>query len=667
MANLEELVIQLSADTKDLQTQMKSAVQMMEKSTNEMQKSVEEMSKNGSKDVSFLQNAFGTMAGFIGGQTVLSAITSLKDTLSELFKDGIHGAIEAQTNFVAFSQALINTGNYSEKAATQFRDFADAQQNLTGISAEAYLSTGKLLTTMAGLSGPTLQSATKTIADLSVVMGTDMDSAARLFSKGVENSTEIFKRFGLTIEDGANKAERTSNIIEALNSRFGGAAASQANTYSGALEIMKKSFGEVTESAGKLVVENLAVIEVMKQLSAIFLNASGEMDSGNKQMMEGIAQVLRFILDLGAALVHTVNQFVAFGSSFANFIKGFAGIKSEVEDLDKLKINSLTQLEDGFTKLSAAATVGLQNMKAGAEVADAALVKPADGIAKVRDELTAYQQEVKDFAASLADAANTQADIYQLDSDNLKAQFDAKLLTEEEYLIAKQALQQSYMDQERAMLDQAIAEGLIKGDAKTQAELALLQKQNTQANLMAAERTKFDDTQNKTRQDNLKSSLGTIAGLASSGNKELAAIGKAAAISQATMDGWVAVQKALASAPPPFNYGLAAAVGVATAANVAKIVGTPLATGIDSVPGIGSSDNFPAVLAPNERVVPSKTNEDLTAFLANQNSQPRTQISVNIQMNDLFTSDPREMGRKIIETINEVSQANGITILGSSI
>lgn len=112
---------------------------------------------------------------------------------------------------------------------------------------------------------------------------------------------------------------------------------------------------------------------------------------------------------------------------------------------------------------------------------------------------------------------------------------------------------------------------------------------------------------------------------------------------------------------------MAAAITAAGMANVAKIVSTPLATGIDSVPGIGSNDNFPAVLAPNERVVPSKTNEDLTEFLKNQSSQPRSQITVNVQMNDLFTSDPREMGRKIIETINEVSQANGITILGSSI
>lgn len=70
--------------------------------------------------------------------------------------------------------------------------------------------------------------------------------------------------------------------------------------------------------------------------------------------------------------------------------------------------------------------------------------------------------------------------------------------------------------------------------------------------------------------------FGNLAGLSRSKNRELAAIGKAAAVTQATIDGVLAVQKALASAPPPANYALAAAVGVAAAANVAQILSTNL-------------------------------------------------------------------------------------------
>lgn len=70
--------------------------------------------------------------------------------------------------------------------------------------------------------------------------------------------------------------------------------------------------------------------------------------------------------------------------------------------------------------------------------------------------------------------------------------------------------------------------------------------------------------------------FGHLAVLSRSKNRELAAIGKAAAVTQATIDGVLAVQKALTSAPPPANYALAAAVGVEAAANVARILSTNL-------------------------------------------------------------------------------------------
>lgn len=81
----------------------------------------------------------------------------------------------------------------------------------------------------------------------------------------------------------------------------------------------------------------------------------------------------------------------------------------------------------------------------------------------------------------------------------------------------------------------------------------------------------FEKNTNAGRAANFKSTLGTISTLSSSSNKELFVIGKAAAVGNATIDGIAAVQKALASAPPPFNFALAALVGVATAANIAKI------------------------------------------------------------------------------------------------
>lgn len=92
-------------------------------------------------------------------------------------------------------------------------------------------------------------------------------------------------------------------------------------------------------------------------------------------------------------------------------------------------------------------------------------------------------------------------------------------------------------------------------------------------------RQKIEEAKNQALLVGASDFFGNMASLSQSGNKKLAAIGKAAAIVQATMDGYLAVQKALAAFPPPFNFAAAAAVGVATAANVANIAGIGFSNG----------------------------------------------------------------------------------------
>jgi tape measure domain-containing protein len=107
--------------------------------------------------------------------------------------------------------------------------------------------------------------------------------------------------------------------------------------------------------------------------------------------------------------------------------------------------------------------------------------------------------------------------------------------------------------------------------------------------------------------------FGNIATLSRSGNAKLAAIGKAAAVAQATIDGILAVQKALASAPPPINYALAASVGIATAVNIANILKTPTGFKTGGYTGDFSTSDVAGVVHGREFVV----NADATSRYRN--------------------------------------------------
>ncbi len=69
-----------------------------------------------------------------------------------------------------------------------------------------------------------------------------------------------------------------------------------------------------------------------------------------------------------------------------------------------------------------------------------------------------------------------------------------------------------------------------------------------------------------------RSFFNSLAGLMSSSNSKLFAIGKAAAITTAIIDGYQAVQKAYAGSPYPWNIAAAAAQAVISASNVSAIM-----------------------------------------------------------------------------------------------
>jgi len=98
-------------------------------------------------------------------------------------------------------------------------------------------------------------------------------------------------------------------------------------------------------------------------------------------------------------------------------------------------------------------------------------------------------------------------------------------------------------------------------------------------NQAAENRAKIEQAKNTAIINQTSSFFGIMATLSQSGHSELAAIGKAAAMAQATIDGYLAIQKALAAFPPPFNFIAAGVVGVATAANVAAISGIGFSNG----------------------------------------------------------------------------------------
>ncbi len=181
------------------------------------------------------------------------------------------------------------------------------------------------------------------------------------------------------------------------------------------------------------------------------------------------------------------------------------------------------------------------------------------------------------------------------------------------------------------------------------------------------------------RMTNATKTLGALSGLQRSKVKEVAAIGKAAAVAQATIDGIAAVQAALRGPPgPPFSYAIAAATAAMTASNIAQILSTPtgfMTGGTMRVGGTGGPDSQMVAFraTPGEQIsvkTPAQVRKGSGAFAGEGGGggqQPARVRVVNV-------IDPREAlaafdtadGEQLVTNIIERNASTYRRILGAT-
>lgn len=105
--------------------------------------------------------------------------------------------------------------------------------------------------------------------------------------------------------------------------------------------------------------------------------------------------------------------------------------------------------------------------------------------------------------------------------------------------------------------------------------------------------------------------LNTVSSLQSAKSKELQVIGKAAAISTATINTFLGITQALGNLPPPISFVAAAAVATAGFVQVANIAGVQFAEGGLAEGGVPGVDSIPAMLQHGELVTPTQNFEEV--------------------------------------------------------
>ncbi|EAS0488593.1 hypothetical protein FD680_00145 [Salmonella enterica] len=278
-------------------------------------------------------------------------------------------------------------------------------------------------------------------------------------------------------------------------------------------------------------------------------------------------------------------------------------------------------------------------------------------------------------------------DIYNQSLADLQAQFDQKLISYEDYLKRKADLEAAYSAREGATkgladrkfgelsssiggfgFEEEFAAQTAEADRQYQSDKENINKSGLPEEqrmklLEQAERKHkktLIDIENQAANARLSIVSDMFGGMTSALQMfglENTAVGKTmfvaqkgAAIAQATIDTYAAANKALASAPAPMNYALAAGAVARGIANVAQIKSTSLDgmahDGLDNIPREGTW-----LLQKGERVVDDRTNGDLKEFLSAQKSGNTSTAPIEVHAPLQITGNVNSADKMVMDAI----------------
>ena len=170
--------------------------------------------------------------------------------------------------------------------------------------------------------------------DISAATGRDLESVTLALGRAAQGQFTSLRRLGVPLDENIIKTKDFNKATKALTDIFGGAAATNANTFTGRLQRLKERVGELWESVGYRV---LPILEDLLSLFDRLIQAAGQ---GG---LSGAFRVLR------GELIKMGNNSDGTVSSWGHFINALVHVRNWVAKA----YNALARLVDLLPWVSA--------------------------------------------------------------------------------------------------------------------------------------------------------------------------------------------------------------------------------------------------------------------------------------------------------------------------
>lgn len=252
---MADVKVFLELDGKKYQSQL-------QETESKSKKSGETIGSNlGSGVTGKLTSAFKSLGPAIAGAAAaIGAAFTFKEMISE--------AAKGESALNAFNAALRAQGTFSQQASDDFAAYTSELQKVSVFGDDVIQRSAATLVSVGGLQGQALKDATKASLDFAAALDMDLGTSMDLVAKAAAGNTSALSRYGIIIDKSIPENERFAAALQQINSKFGGIAASQIDTFSGAISQARNNFGDLLEEFGKMITKSPIVREVIKRISA---------------------------------------------------------------------------------------------------------------------------------------------------------------------------------------------------------------------------------------------------------------------------------------------------------------------------------------------------------------------------------------------------------------
>lgn len=225
-----------------------------------------------SKKAFSLEGALNTALGVFGGGLALKWFDLLGGAIGDSIdfaKESIKAFSEQEDALNKLGQALKSTGSFTEDAINDFSAYASELQRTSKFGDELVLSQLAVAKSF-GATNSKAKELVTAAANLSATFGGSLEENVTKLGKTLAGEVG---RLGQLIPElkSLTKAQLESGEAALIiNNRFGGAAASELNTYSGSVIAAKNAFSDLQEEIGGLIVDTFDLSGANSGLSFIY-------------------------------------------------------------------------------------------------------------------------------------------------------------------------------------------------------------------------------------------------------------------------------------------------------------------------------------------------------------------------------------------------------------